>query len=152
MIYAELKNKITFPGIEESDIRELGWMEDLLTSNVFVILTTDRFVVFIETKYFSPFGPSIEAEVKSVFASEDPGGSVHVRYWEDVYQSLRAQCDVSGNDIEKGFLVDLVKYLSMKGFDSEKQTDTRELRSHSTSVRRTPGGSRHSLAPFRRSM
>jgi hypothetical protein len=38
MRIAEIKNKISFPGIEESDTREIDRMEDLLTSNVFGVL------------------------------------------------------------------------------------------------------------------
>jgi len=38
VIHAELKSKISFSGVEESDVREIERMEDLLTSNVFGIL------------------------------------------------------------------------------------------------------------------
>ncbi|MBA7513491.1 hypothetical protein ES705_05507 [subsurface metagenome] len=180
MIYAEIKSKISFPGTEESNIRELDRMEDLLTSNVFgvlknldascwssllpeevledfgksernvdfwnryshdsavsdlpneirltepdVILETTKYLVFIEVKYFcsfvkstvrgehqlkrewtlgnavanskgkefslislTPFSPSIEQEIQAVIKDQDILSRVHIRYWEDVYQTF----------------------------------------------------------------
>lgn len=38
MIQAEIRNKVRFPGIEESELRVIERMEDLLTSNVFGVL------------------------------------------------------------------------------------------------------------------
>lgn len=218
MIHAELKNRVDFSGVEESDLREVERMEDLLTSNVFgilknlsadswspllpedlvedlrggsysiefwprytgdsdaaslpvpvrntepdMVIETRRFFAIVEVKYFSSFGqrtdtidhqlvrewtlgseiaskrgkqfhlitltpyaPSVEREVQSLFTNGELGTCVHVRYWEDVYQGCRSAAEKLHGTVEGRFLSDLVEYLRMKGFDAEKITDNRQ--------------------------
>jgi len=218
VIHAELKSKISFSGVEESDVREIERMEDLLTSNVFgilknlsaeawapllpaelvedlqngafavefwpryagegtvaslpavvqktepdLVIETDRYLAIIEVKYLSsfgrntgesehqlvrewklgseiararnkqfhlltltPFAPSVEPEVRSLFSHGEVGSSVHVRYWEDVYQGLRSVAHSEHGTIEGRFLSDLVEYLRLKGFDAAKASDEKQ--------------------------
>lgn len=218
MIHAELKGKISFSGVEESDVREIERMEDLLTSDVFgilknlsaeawapllpaelvedlrssafavefwpryagdgtaaslpkvvqktepdLVIETNRYLAIIEVKYLSsfgrstgesghqllrewklgseiarardkqfhlltltPFAPSVEAEVRSLFSHGEVGSRVHVRYWEDVYQGLQSVAQNEHRTTEGRFLSDLVEYLRLKGFDAEKVSDEKQ--------------------------
>lgn len=218
MIVAEMKNKINFPGIEESDVREIDRMEDLLTSNVFgilknlssaswrsllpeavledfdlnheidfwnrytndsdaldlpreirstepdVIIETSKYIVFIEVKHCSSFGKdagngihqllrqwelgsfmaerqskkfqlitltpyssAMESEIRSIFSAEQIDSAVYIRFWENLYQSLKAQITDSKVELEQKFLIDLEQYLRIKGFDTEKAVEEKQL-------------------------
>ena len=68
----------------------------------------------------TPFAPSVEPEVRSLFSNGEVGSCIHVRYWEDVYHGLRSVAQSEHGTMEGRFLADLVEYLRLKGFDAEK--------------------------------